>query len=107
MTADGCWWRCCRAEESWWKKWRGAGAARGRRHHGTGLAGHGAEVVDEGHGVEIRAEAAALVPTGLLGVNALEGFAPIFLDAHGHGERQELLKHFGRFDHAIEAVGFD
>ena len=55
----------------------------------------------------MRSEASASIPTGRLGVNILEGFAPIFFDAEGHGEGQEFFEHFGSLDHAIEAIGFD
>ena len=62
--------------------------------------------LDEHHRVEIRAVRAA-IPLGRLRHDALEGFAPVFLDAQGHGEGQKLFEHLRRFDGAIEAVGFD
>src|SRR5208283_5901290 len=54
-------------------------------------------------GVEAWAEA-ALIPLRRLRINVLEGVAPVLLDAERHGKGQKLLKHFRRFDHAIEAV---
>src|SRR6202007_439599 len=50
---------------------------------------------------------AALIPLRRLGVDALEGFAPVFLDAEGHGEGEKLFEHFGRLDGAVETIGFD
>src|SRR5882724_9290027 len=82
------------------------GAPRGRGHYGAGLRGHQVEVVDEEDRVEIGA-VGTLVPTGWLGVDALKGLAPVFFNAESHGEGQELLEHFGRFDGAVETVGFD
>src|ERR1043166_94624 len=76
---------------------------KGRR----GLGGHGIETIDEAVGEEGWAKAAALVPLWRLSVNVGEGFAPVFLDAEGHGEGEKFFKHLGSLDHAIEAVGLD
>src|SRR6266403_234442 len=83
-----------------------ARAARGGGHDAAGVGRHGVEVAGEHHGIEIGAVRAA-VPVRWLGHDSLEGFAPIFLHAEGHGEGQKFLKHLRRLDHAIEAVGFD
>jgi len=88
-------------------KGRATRTARGGGHGGAGHGGHGTEVVGEGVWVEAGAKTATLVPLGGLRVDALEGAAPIFFDTQSHGERKELFEHFGRFDHAIEAVGLD
>src|SRR4029077_20868873 len=49
----------------------------------------------------------ALIPTRGLGVDALEGFAPVFLNAKSHGEGQEFFEHLRRLDGAVKAIGFD
>src|SRR5271157_5976053 len=85
---------------------RAAGTARGGGHGRASHGGHGIQVADEHIRIEARAEV-ALIPLRRLSVNILEGVAPVFFDAEGHGEGEKLLKHFRRFDHAIEAIGFD
>src|SRR5205814_7244072 len=75
--------------------------------NGSGLGGHGVEIVDETVGEEGRAEAASLIPLWRLGVDILKGFAPVFFHAESHGVRQKFFEHFGSLDHAIETIGFD
>src|SRR5262245_20405276 len=66
-----------------------SGAARRRREHGACLRGHGAEIVYEHVGIELRAVDAAVIPLGRLGHDALKRFTPVFLDAEGHGKGQK------------------
>src|SRR5208283_118958 len=87
-------------------KTRAARTAWGRGHGGTGDRRHGIQAADKHVRVETRAEI-ALVPLRRLGIDVLEGIAPVFLDAEGHGEGEKFFKHFRSFDHAIEAIGFD
>src|SRR5205809_4807971 len=70
------------------------------------LTGHGVEIVHKTIKIKLRPVTAALIPARRLGVNVLKGLAPIFLNAKSHREGKKLFKHFGSFDHAIEAVGF-
>src|ERR1700730_6567808 len=70
-----------------------AGAARRGGHGAAGLRGHVVEVVDEIDGIEIGAVRRAAVPRRRFLQDSLESLAPIFLDAQGHGEGQELFKH--------------
>src|SRR6267142_6378009 len=88
-------------------KTRAARAARRRGHHAAGARRHRTHIVGEHHGIEAGAVRGAAIPLRRLSEDTLEGAAPIFLHAKGHRERQELLEHFGRLDHAIEALRFD
>src|SRR5208283_3112886 len=79
-------------------------AARSGSHGGTGERRHRVQATDKHIGVETWTEV-ALIPLRGLGINVLEGVAPVLLNAERHGKGQKLLKHFRRFDRAIEAVG--
>src|SRR5437762_502481 len=81
--------------------------ARCGRKDGARMRRHDAETVGERIGIELRTKKSAAIPVGRLGHDALKGFAPILFNAEGHGEGQEFFEHLRRFDHFVEAVGFD
>src|SRR5205823_11476583 len=81
--------------------------ARCGRKDGARMRRHAAETVGERIGIELRTKKSAAIPVGRLGHDALKGFAPILFNAEGHGEGQEFFEHLRRFDHLVEAVGFD
>src|SRR5438552_756452 len=83
-----------------------AGTTRRGSENRSRLTGHRVQVVHKAVRIKLRPVTATLIPARRLRVDILEGFAPIFFDAEGHGERKKLFKHFGSLNHAIEAVGF-
>src|SRR5579859_1123514 len=81
------------------------GAARSGGHDVACHRRHVIQIVGEHVGIEARA-VAALIPLRGLGVDTLEGLAPVFFDAECHGEGKKLFEHFRGFDSAVEAIGF-
>src|SRR5262249_34266205 len=84
-----------------------SGAARGGGERCSCLGRKRIQIVHEAEGVKVRAKVATLIPLWRLGVDVGESFGPVFFHTEGHCVRQKFFKHLGRFNHAIEAVGFD
>ena len=82
------------------------GTARCGSENCSSLTGHCVEIVHKTIRIKLRPVTAALIPARRLHVNVLKGLAPIFLNTKGHRKWKKFFKHFGSFDHAIEAVGF-
>src|SRR5206468_11556421 len=80
-----------------------ARAPRRGREDGSCVRGHDAEVAGERVWIELRAKRSSAVPLGRFCHDALEGFAPVFFHAEGHGEGKEFLEHLRCLDHFIEA----